>query len=334
MSTRRPASENLHAEAAARALAAELGDGARSAAWRDELAEQDAAYRDVLAVLETVPDLRHSENYAALMGTPTLRERLVAFSRQIGGGWRAALDPRALAAVATLVVAVIGIAWLVRPGVPAPLYRTDIAQLRALDLPDGSKVTLGARSALKLEFKGDERRVALAQGEAFFDVAHDAARPFVVIAGDTRITVTGTRFNVKLSGGKVRVAVLEGSVRVAGGSETSAPPAGEIRLAGGEQAVSGISQAAPVRETVAAVEPGGWRGGWLSYQDASLEEIVADANRYRTEPIRIGSAALARSRLTTSFRAAQIDAMVATLPETLPLRVERRSDGSIDLIPR
>ena len=69
-------------------------------------------------------------------------------------------------------------------------YRSDVALIRPLTLPDGSQVTLGADSAIALHFSPDRRDVELLQGEAYFAVATDKARPFDVVADELSVTVT------------------------------------------------------------------------------------------------------------------------------------------------
>ena len=101
-------------------------------------------------------------------------------------------------------------------------HATGVGQTRVLTLSDGSTVVLGARSRVVVRFTQRERLVRLTAGEALFEVRHNAARPFVVDAGDTVIRDVGTRFDVNRAGASVRVAVLEGEVEV---RESGAPAA-------------------------------------------------------------------------------------------------------------
>lgn len=91
---------------------------------------------------------------------------------------------------------------------------TRTAQLRSLQLEDGSTVRLGPDTALKVEFAAAERRVTLLAGEALFDVASDARRPFRVTTRDSVTTVLGTRFDVALLSGSTSVGVVHGRVKV------------------------------------------------------------------------------------------------------------------------
>src|ERR1700694_5133600 len=118
------------------------------------------------------------------------------------------------------------------------LLRTERGGRFTLILPDGSKVWLNAASAISFPsaFTGRERKVVV-WGEAYFEVAKDAARPFQVWAGDTKIEVLGTHFNVNAYGDEpmIKAALIEGSVRVArGGIERLFRPGEEAQVSSGE----------------------------------------------------------------------------------------------------
>lgn len=345
---RNAANAAVQTEAAERVVRAhsagvDPNDDFATVAWRREDAEREAVFRQVAQIWDEAADLNEHPAYADLLGAPTLRERAVAFWRRLTAP-RPTFAPSARWAVATvLAVMVFAGAWYLMPSTPgpsaSPVYATQVAEVREVPLDDGSIVTLGGRSALDVEFTSTERTVRLASGEAFFSVSHDAARPFVVLAGDTRIRVVGTKFNVNYDGGRVRVSVLEGVVevmradgsteRIAGG--TAPAPASPVRLAAGQQLVAANDAPLQAPEPLRGSAPGAWREGRLNYQDAPLAEIVADANRYRTGEIRIMSPALANERLTTSFRTSQIDQMLDSLPNTLPLTMRRNPDGTVEL---
>jgi transmembrane sensor len=339
--TRRDADgDNAQAEAVDRVLHAHWTgvhpeDDLTAAAWRRENEAHDAAFRNAAQAWDGAALLKHSPTYADLLGTPTLRERVVAWWHSVTEFRPQFAPSRGFAFASVLAVVIVTGALFLTPREPD--FSTQVAEIRDVPLDDGSVVTLGAKSALDVKFSQDERTVRLAGGEAFFSVSKNAARPFVVLAGDTRIRVVGTKFNVNYDGGRVRVSVLEGVVEVMrgdGGTErvTSGNTSGSmVKLIAGQQVVALDSVPLPKAEPLNGAEPGVWREGRLSYQDAPLSEIVADANRYRAGQIRIMSPLLTNERLTTSFRTSQIDQMLDTLPDTLPLIVQRKPDGSIEL---
>lgn len=277
--------------------------------------------------------LHNSPNYQALLGEPTRRERMVA-------AWQGMRAPRgrplfatAMAAAAVLALAVAGAPMLMRA--LAPDYRTDTAEIRDIRLEDGSTVTLGARTTMDVAFTDSARLVTLSGGEAFFAVAKDPKRPFLISAGKSVVRVLGTKFNVKYDGAQLRVAVLEGVVQVSLPKPKEPVTLPARRLIAGQQLVAPAVEAAAARpaavtvEPVKGAEPGAWRSGRHVYQDATLAEIISDANRYFDGRIHIQSPELAGMRLTTSFRAGQVEQMLGTLPDALPLSVERNADGDI-----
>ena len=189
------------------------------------------------------------------------------------GAWTIAFA----AAVAAAALAIAGfVAWRFTRPAPAPAAtRANVTELvsdgagSTLVLADGSRVTIGPRSRLFLrESSASETRVELASGQADFDVKHDAARAFVVVAHGVTVVDTGTRFHVEYTGsngdaGDVRVTVSEGSVRVERGKGVSAS------LIAGETWTSG-SASSPVESAsaeTAAVE---------NVVDASKPQAAAD----------------------------------------------------------
>lgn len=312
-------------------------------AWRQCGPAYEAAFQEAREVWDSAAELRHHREYADLMGVPTLRERCVLACERLAewlAEWLAPVPRPAWAAMAALSILFAStMISLDSSRSDTPQYATRTAEMREVPLEDGSLVTLGARSKLAVKFSVTVRHVQLGQGEAFFSVAKNTARPFVVEAGDTLIRVVGTRFNVNYSGERVRVTVLEGVVdlmRKDGSVERIAADLTipKVRLLAGQQAIDSTNLPMPHLEEARAVQPGGWRAGRFSYQDAPLAEIVADANRYRKGEIRIASTVLANERVTTSFTVAQVDQMLDTLADALPVQVQHNPDGSVDLLAR
>jgi len=221
-------------------------------------------------------------------------------------------------------------------------FRTGLAQTRAITLPDGSQVTLGARSAIDVDFSRGERRVTLSGGEAFFEVAHDAARPFLVAAGPSIIRDVGTKFNVNLGDGSVGVSVMEGLVRIdraAGGGGTGAAQL----LRAGQRAELALSAPAaadasdePAPPIVTSIEhaPGAWREGRLVYDNVRLADLVTDVNRYYAPGVVLETRADGDLRVTGSFKPNEIPAFMDALGATLPVSTVEAPDGGFRIGPR
>jgi transmembrane sensor len=234
--------------------------------------------------------------------------------------------PRAL--VATLLIAgATTIAWYLTHGAD---YRTPIGGLASVPMSDGSKVTLNTDSVIRLAVTDRERRVELDQGEAFFEVAKDPGRPFVVNAGTRRIIAVGTKFSVRREGSEVRVFVTEGKVRFeddslpkplpsAGTAETSPR---ETLLRAGTIARAGESGVLVQEKSLPEVEEYlSWRMGYLIFREAPLADAVAEFNRYNEQQIVIEDPQVAVIRLSGKFRATNFEAFVRLLSEGFPISV-------------
>lgn len=196
-------------------------------------------------------------------------------------------------------------------------YQTRLGEVRAIQLSDGSTLTLGARSRVIVSFSDSERRVQLEQGEAYFDVAKNAARPFHVTAPGTAVRVVGTRFDVRVGDSHVRVAVDEGVVAVNDRSDS---------LTRGQR-IDVLPDGAMTAVTrVDGNEVAAWREGRLVYDGATLADVVADLSRYRPN-VTLSSAEAGKLRVTAGLRVEQIDQFVDRLPDILPVRVIRTDDA-------
>lgn len=179
-------------------------------------------------------------------------------------------------------------------------YVTGTAEQRALELPDGSKMTLGPGSAIALAFSAGERRLRLLEGEAFFEVTHDPARPFRVEAGKVEASVLGTSFDVRLDAQAVTVAVQEGVVGVAALGEGD--PRVEKIAAG--QAVRVASGRRVERSSEPPQQMAAWRKGQLLSHDRPLREAVDLLRRYYAGTIILTDGALAERTVTGVYNLA------------------------------
>lgn len=194
---------------------------------------------------------------------------------------------------------------------------TSIGEQRSQPLPDGSVVNLNVVSRIDYRMSADRRRVRLRDGQALFVVRKDAGRPFVVQAGDYEIRAVGTAFDVRLRDGSTQVSVQEGVVLV---TALNGPMAGRVvaRLKAGQKLDLAAGQAAPsAPEPVAVQRVAEWRLRTVSYEDASVSEVVADLNRFFIRPITIDDPELARRRVTIRLQLEDRDATLRTLEALL-----------------
>jgi transmembrane sensor len=218
-------------------------------------------------------------------------------------------------------------------------FETSTAQVKDIQLEDGTLVTLGAASRIAVDFSAHERRVTLTRGEAFFEVTRDTSRPFLVMADNTTVRVLGTKFDVHYGQQAVRVAVVEGRVEVmqdvARKPSTPTPePARTELLMAGDTAVATQAGAIVTANDPNKEDFGAWRQGRLVYVDARLKDIVSDMDRYFDGDVTLADESLGEEQLTITFRADEIDRGLQLLEQALPVRVVRTSPEQIVLARR
>ncbi|MBS7544133.1 FecR family protein [Ancylobacter oerskovii] len=218
-----------------------------------------------------------------------------------------------LGGLATLVAAPVAYVALNRDRLFAT-YRTGTAERRSFMLGDGSRVELGSSSALAVDFSADRRRVVLVEGEGFFQVAPDAARPFVVEAENGSTRALGTAFDVKLLDDSVAVTVVEHAVSVTVGDALP------VTLEAGWQVSYGpAGLARPVEVDTAVVQA--WRQDRIVFEDVPLDTVLRELERYRHGRIVLMDRSVGAMPVTAVFETTNVDAALATIAATLPVRV-------------
>jgi len=307
---------------------AELLDALEARVGRAAFAAREAAASrtiDVDGALARVTTLRDKDpmRLSTWRGVPSIPAR---------AWWK---HP-ALAAAAVLVVAV-GL-YLARDGrvrddgaAPAtePLaasYETGTGERRTHQLPDGSTVVLGPRSALVLHrFDAGARQLELT-GEGHFVVRHDAARPFTVHAGGATIVDIGTAFTVRSGDARTRVAVTEGVVEMRAG--TALPGSGVV-LRRGDVATLDASGAATVQRAALAPSDTAWTSGRLVFRDAPMSEVARELYRWYGVRLRIADSSLARLHYNDDVAGVPVARVLDNLAAGLGARLEMRGDTAI-----
>lgn len=259
-----------------------------------------------------------------------LDEQLLAIPRRIDvrQRMRSALRSRLSAVAAVLAVAAVAWFGLLRDDTLD--YRTAVGEQRVVKLPDGSIVTLNTRSRIKVRLEPRERSIELLNGEALFDVAHDAQRPFRVYAGAAVVQAVGTQFNVYRSPSGTTVSVVEGIVEVT--PHSAELPAGKSsldtpeRLVAGEQTQLSL-QGEILQRTAAEVDRiVAWRERRLIFRDEPLAAIAAEFNRYNDTQLTIQGPTTSARRITGVFDADNPRALIAFLEGDPNLTVDSRAN--------
>ena len=331
-----------------------------AAAWlarkrSGEMTEQEA--RELAAWLDADPAHRVAWGLAAevwgaaegVRANPTMlaiRERAVRGRRF---GWAA----RGGAIAASIVLAVFG-GWAAMQRMPdgpvistalatqadlvgaqAREFSTSVGQKRTVTLDDGTVVTLDTNTAIHTREGGRVRLVELDRGQAFFKVAHDRSRPFLVRAAGRTVVAVGTEFGVRVDQGRIAVTLIEGKVRVEAPingrgdgrfsryvQTTELTPGSRLEVADGKPWA--ISEVDPDRDT-------SWMTDKLVFQDEPLAKVVAELNRYSTRRIVIADPTLAGEPVSGSFRTDNIDEALRAIASYGLARVSAEDADTVEL---
>lgn len=197
-------------------------------------------------------------------------------------------------------------------------------EIRRLPLADGSVATIDSGSDLSVDLDQESRRVTLAKGQAWFQVAKDRKRPFVVDAGLAQARAIGTAFSVSRTDRGVQIAVTEGTVaawaRDGGGTMTI--------LKAGDFATFEHGNLSPVTGNApAAIERSlAWRTGDIALEGETLRDAVARFNRYNAQQLVIADPSIAGERLVGLFRIDNPGGFARTLAVSLDVAVTVTSD--------
>ena len=225
------------------------------------------------------------------------------------------------AAAGLIAVAFGGYAFLNRGALS-----TGVGEQRIVQLADGSTVRLDTDSRIVLRFAAGERHVDLDRGQAFFEVAHDPSRPFIVQAGDTTVRAVGTRFDVRRDGDQVRAVLVEGVVQVRTGSAAKV-----WTLQAGQQITSG--DGAPQARDADVQAATGWTSGHIVFEAVPLAAAVAEVNRYSRRKVVLDDASFATVPVTGVFDSGDVDAFVSAVCLLHPLKAEPDGEGRVRLVP-
>ena len=202
-------------------------------------------------------------------------------------------------------------------------YDTDLGEIRRVPLSDGSVVAINTQSAVEVSMQRDAREVTLTRGEAWFKVAHDKTRPFIVSAGRIRVRAVGTAFSVRRHDDGADVQVTEGLVE----TWTVGEEERRIQLAAGSKAYVAAYEPPKIVQSSADVERSlAWREGQIVLEGESLDEAAAQFNRYNARKLVISDPGLAAEKLVGQFRATDPQTFAEAVATTLGAKVEEEGD--------
>lgn len=271
--------------------------------WRTQRAEHEERYQEAAAVW------RATRSYE-----PRLRLRPLAYEAIVAEGGRRRIEmrtkrsPVALAGIAAALIIGFAVALWSAEGRVRPHgseFVTGEEETATARLRDGTVVRLGPRSRLVVPPDGMGREVVLV-GRAFFAVAEDRGRPFVVRTSAGDATALGTRFEVSVRERDLRLVVLEGRVAVSAGGkevEVESHRVSHVRD-GAEPSVVEVDDVWPLL---------GWMGGFMAFESTPLVEVGRELERRFGLKLVVEDAELSRQTVTVWFADDPLDRVVGVL---------------------
>jgi len=209
-------------------------------------------------------------------------------------------------------------------------YVTRTGEMKSVTFKDGSVAFLNTKTELRWIGTGNERRVAFLEGEALFEVVHDAKRPFTVVLDNSEIRVLGTRFNVyRKPSGETTVTTIEGAVEVRGYAKGSATPVWSRAIHANEEI--GYRPMGLVNELHAtqAQEAVLWRSSVYRFHDQRIEDVLNELGRYTEQPIAISDPVTANTLVTGTFPTSDATDALNMLKTVAPIEWRRKGGGFV-----
>lgn len=296
-------------------------------AFWDWSAEDETAFEHWLAAAPS-----HHIAYLRVQAVWGRTERLSALRRP--------MNPRAVAparshkrfflagiAVAAVIFSLVGgFAAFDLPGFGEERFTTAIGDHRIVTLSDGSRIELNTNSVLRLG--KTQRQAWLDQGEAYFDIVHDAQHPFSVFVAGKRVEDLGTKFVVRTETGKLTIGLFEGKASL---KASAAPQAAELAvLVPGDVAISTAHGTTVTTKTERALRNTlSWRQNMLIFNNTPLTDIADQLNRYNHRKVVIADSSLAQLKIDASIPTNGVEAFGRVAKNYLGLRVQTRESEII-----
>jgi len=231
----------------------------------------------------------------------------------------------ALAIAAGLVCAVLA----ANLGLPNRHHQQQLAaqseRPQHLALPDGSQLDVNARTRLSLSFDNERRLIRLDQGQLYIEVAPDKERPLFVDAGNARVRVVGTGFDLRRGQQELVLSVAHGQVALETPGENRPP----LLLSAGQRAVYDLARGSLNVHNLSAAEIADWRSGHVSFRNRELASLIDELSLYRTAPVLLADPSLGRYKVSGNLDVNDPDALLTALPALLPIKAVNLADGRV-----
>ncbi|MEW6981413.1 FecR domain-containing protein [Colwelliaceae bacterium 6471] len=222
------------------------------------------------------------------------------------------------------------------------VYATLIGQQMDTTFDDGSIVHLNTNSRIEAEFSDDKRIIKLVKGEALFEVAHDANRPFIVYAGDRLVQAIGTKFVIHLDAENIQVTVTDGKVKMSKVAlntkladikelNSAAIQKDDVYITKGEKVLVGSDQSPKLTH----INPENitrelsWLDGKLIFDNEELFDVITEINRYFDITIVLKDPSLHNIRISGRFDLGDSEALIEALELSFNIKSQRLDANKI-----
>lgn len=291
--------------------------------------EDEAAFESWLQA-----SLSHRITYLRLKSAWENADRLSAFGS--AGPMRVRRQPSQKRFARSRIVAAVGMAMLggaaafsflaLRPS--DRIFSTAVGGHEIVTLPDKTQIELNTNTSIRTRVTAAERTVWLEKGEALFTVQHDATHPFVVIAGNRRITDLGTQFSIRRDNDRLKVALFSGRAYL---DQTNNPASGSSALLKpGDVAIAtnrGLKVSTEASRDLAASL--GWRSGTVVFDHTTLADAVTEFNRYSDHKLAVVDPSVGRITIGGTFEVRNVSAFADIVKHAIGLRIEERNGKTV-----
>jgi transmembrane sensor len=204
-------------------------------------------------------------------------------------------------------------------------YSTPKGGRQTIALADGSRIELNTDTTLRLALDKNSRKVWLEKGEAYFQVHHNAERPFTVTAGERRVIDLGTKFLLRRDRGRLDVALMEGRIEL----EARAGRKPTLLKPGDTAVVTADTVSVTRKETKDLIAKLGWRRGVVTFDRTTLADAVAELNRYNNRKLVVADPHVARMTIGGTFDVNNVDTFIDIAREDFGLHVSNRDGETV-----
>ncbi len=219
------------------------------------------------------------------------------------------------------------------------LFATNVGEQRTLTLEDGSTIQMNTKTVVEVDYSDTQRTISMLEGEAYYDVAHDPDRPFVIHVRDKVVRAVGTAFSVRALDDEVSVIVVEGAVELGDVLQhfkaPDAPllpqpvriePLEKVTVKKGSPLLLDVVQTPELDRQLA------WKQGFIVFEDAPLHSIVDEVSRYTNMKINIPDPELQQLSVGGRFEIGAVDSLIEALDVTFGVKAVYRGENQMDLV--